>query len=625
MSASTLTSPDSRFRLELTHSPFALTIFRGTTPTLSLAPHTEPMADWVIQEHTARVEFPSSTLELSLRDNQLRVEWRSRNPQSPITVRFPLTTPWYGLGQLLHQRWPLNKVMLPEAPLLTSDNGPTGLACILTPAWLSASGVAVLARPPISTGLNQPPTHYPQHAWDLSSAQAPFDERPWADPGGLGDGHLSLTSPQLRFEVLLGDDLLSAFRLLIAELGHPAGTPPAELFTRPTWTTWARYKTQINHTVVLNYAREIVNHGYPHHVLEIDDKWQSYYGDYEFDPAKFPDARGLIAELHRMGFAVTAWVHPFVEPGARAMAEGAAQGYLVRAASGAPYHVPWWQGRGGLLDVSNPRALEWFFGNLRRLQAETGLDGYKFDAGEGLYLPADAVTHAPMERNEYAQRYVDAIAQHYALCEVRSGWFNQRAPVFFRQWDKSTHWTHANGLRSVIPGALSLSLTGYPFVLPDMIGGNAYAEQADAELMIRWTQLTALLPAMQFSLAPWDYGEHCAAICRRYAELHTLFAPRIVQLAQAAARTGEPIVRPVFWLAPQDENALRCDDEFLLGDDVLVAPVVEPGARRREVYLPPGLWRDYWTSAVFSGPVTLSGFAAPLEVLPLFERSGNAM
>jgi alpha-glucosidase (family GH31 glycosyl hydrolase) len=612
------------FRLDLSREPFTFSLHRRDTPLLTIAPHTEPVMEWSTQEAGLRVEFSASTLELTLASGKLRVHWRARNAASPITLRFPLTAHWYGLGQLLHQLWPLNRVMLPDAPLLTSDNGPTGLSCILTPAWLASTGVAVLVHTPISLGLNQPPASYPSHVWDLTATQAPFDERPWADPGGVGDGHLSLTGHDLHLDILPAEDLPSAQRRLIAEVGRPAGTPPAELFTRPTWTTWARYKTAINADRLLDFAREIIAHGYPHHALEIDDKWQVHYGDYAFDPARFADPRGLIEALHRMGFSVTAWVHPFIEPKAQAYADCATRGLLVRDSAGEPYPVRWWQGQGGLLDVSNPRALEWFFGNLRRLQAETGLDGFKFDAGEGIYLPAEAATHAPMERNEYAQRYVEAIAQHHTLCEVRSGWFNQRAPVFFRQWDKTTNWSHANGLRSVIPGALSLSLTGYPFVLPDMIGGNAYAETPDAELMIRWTQLNALLPAMQFSLAPWDYGEACAAICRRYAELHAVFAPRIVRLAEHAARTGEPILRPVFWLAPHDEDAWLCDDEFLLGDEVLVAPVAHAGARRRDIYLPPGEWRDYWTGASFSGPVTLRDFSAPLEVLPLFERIGSA-
>jgi alpha-glucosidase (family GH31 glycosyl hydrolase) len=138
--------------------------------------------------------------------------------------------------------------------------------------------------------------------------------------------------------------------------------------------------------------------------------------------------------------------------------------------------------------------------------------------------------------------------------------------------------------------------------------------------MIRWTQLNTLLPAMQFSLAPWDYGDECAEICRRYADLHTEFAPRILVLAAEAAKTGVPIIRPLWWNSLDDEQTLLCDDEFMLGNDILAAPVLTPGARTQDIYLPAGAWHDYWGGQLFEGNQRLNNYPAPLEKLPLFER-----
>ena len=123
---------------------------------------------------------------------------------------------------------------------------------------------------------------------------------------------------------------------------------------------------------------------------------------------------------------------------------------------------------------------------------------------------------------------------------------------------------------------------------------------------------------MQFSLAPWDYGEPCNVLCRRYTDLHLAFAPRILELARQTAQTGAPIIRPLWWLAPHDERALTCDDQFLLGDDILAAPILTPGQRARDIYLPSGHWRDYWTGTEYRGEVLLRDFPAPLETLPLF-------
>jgi myogenesis-regulating glycosidase len=612
-------SRSNPYRLNINLTPFSFGLSRGQAVVLQSQPFPEALIQIERGINVSHCTFASGRLTLEEQPHGLRVRWET---DEVVTNAFQLLGHWYGQGEVCHQLWPLECGMLPEHDLVTIDNGGTGLLCIQTPAWLCSNGVGVLAHSPVNVSLNRPPEAYPRHAWDLGAGQAPFRERPWADPGGQGDGCLTLSGANLTYEILVAEDLPAVYRELIARLGHPAATPPVGLFTRPTWTTWARYKTEVNQGVVLRFAQEIIDQRYPYHVMEIDDRWQVYYGDLGFDPARFPDPQGMVTQLHALGFQVTAWVIPFLDPRSAAFAEGAAQGFLVRTPGGAPYLVHWWQGDGALLDVTNAAACDWFLRRLRALQAETGLDGFKFDAGEAIFVPPDAVTAEPLAtRNDYTHRYVNFVARHFALTEVRSGWQNQTAPIFFRQWDKTTVWGADNGLRSVIPGLLSLSLTGYPFVLPDMIGGNAYAETPDAELMIRWTQLNALLPAMQFSLAPWEYGEACADLCRRYAELHTAFAPRLLALAEAAARTGEPIIRPVFWPAGAlVEPALVCDDEYLVGDDWLVAPVVYPGQRARDIYLPPGQWRDYWTGQILTGGGVIKDFAAPLETLPLFQR-----
>lgn len=544
-----------------------------------------------------------------------------------LRFTFQLLGRWYGMGQLIHQAWPLERIMLHESELLTADNGHTGLNCILSPVWMNSLGAAILGRVPLSVALNQPPPdeyRYPRYAHSLGAEKGPFAHRPFV--GDEGDGLLTLscqagsdpTVPLL--SLYFAQDVVAAYQRLGVELGHPRQTPPEAAFRLPTWTTWARYKTAVSQSTVLRFAQEIREHDFPYGVLEIDDRWQVHYGDLSFDPQRFPAPRQMIDALHAQGFKVTAWVIPFLSPESQAFQEGARRGWLVREPGGGPYLVRWWQGMGGLLDVTNPAALEWFFGRLRALQDETGLDGYKFDAGEGLFLPIDGLTQRPIHRNDYSHYYVEAVAAHYSLTEVRCGWFNQAAPIFFRQWDKSSTWGLDNGLRSVLTGILSLGMAGYPFVLPDMIGGNEYEEKANAELLIRWTQLNALLPAMQFGLAPWDYGAECSELCRKAAQLHLAYAGRILAAAAEATVSGRPVICPLFWAAPTDEQALVCDDEFLLGDDILVAPVLQEGQRARDIYLPAGNWRCVHTGEYYQGPLSLRNFPAPLDVLPVFRR-----
>lgn len=579
-----------------------------------------PVQDLRTDESSVTAEFSRFTLNLSLLADQWTLTTSPAESLVEITVELPGY--WYGHGELINQQWPLNRIMLQQAPMHTFDNSNTGLSGVMTPAWFSSKGALIIADFPVEVGINQPPADYPRYKWSFSSeGRGPFDQRPFHDSNNLGDGLFTFKGNTLDLKFSFTENAVTAYEKLVEYFGHPTETPPESLFEKPTWTTWARYKTAIDQEVVLQYADDIIKNDYPYNVLEIDDRWQVHYGDLNFDPQRFPDPKQMIDQLHTKGFKVTSWVIPFLEPESQAFADGAENGWLVRTPDGSPYLVEWWQGYGGLLDVTNPSAVDWFFERLVRLQIESGLDGFKFDAGEACFLPFDAVTYKKIDPNEYTKIYVDAVARHYRLTEVRSGWKNQRASIFFRQWDKTTSWGLDNGLHSVLTGILALGMAGYPFILPDMVGGNEYEEKANAEMMIRWTQLNALLPAMQFSLPPWEYGEESADLCRSYANLHTEFAPRILALANDAVQTGAPIIRPMFWLDAKNETALTCDDEFLLGDDILVAPVVQPNLRQRDIFLPPGTWKDHWTGKTFEGPLILRDYPAPLEILPLFERA----
>jgi alpha-glucosidase (family GH31 glycosyl hydrolase) len=617
--------------ISIERDPFRLTLCRANEICLRCTAHALAVTGMTRAETSLRIHFNQQSLLISWNASPDTLHLQADPPGQDFSLSFELPGHWYGHGELVHQLYPLERMMLPESTFQTYDNGPDGQSCKLTPAWYSSKGMLILAHSPVMVGFNQPPAGSPRHDWSLGAEKGPFAERPLADPGQTGDGLLTLRGPDLNITIHMETDALAAYKKLIEITGHPAHTPPDDLFGKPTWTTWARYKTAITQQLVLDFARQIIEHDYPCNVLEIDDRWQTHYGDISFDPARFPDPRGMIEQLHALGFKVTAWVIPFLDPASHAFEEGQRLGYLLRETDGQTACLTtWWQGRGALLDVSNPAALNWFRERLQDLQRETGLDGYKFDAGEAAFFPPQAHSAEPMLPNDYTHRYIEFIAQHFSLTEARSAWFNQRAPIFFRQWDKWSTWGLDNGLHSVLTGILALGLTGYPFILPDMVGGNAYDNNADAELMIRWTQLNALLPAMQFSLAPWDYGEECTRICRRYAALHLEFTPRILELASEAAQNGTPLIRPIWWLAQHNETALTCDDEFLLGNDILVAPILQPGATARDIYLPPGQWRDYWVSPgsstgwngqVFEGDTQLSAYPAGLDVLPIFVRS----
>jgi alpha-glucosidase len=188
--------------------------------------------------------------------------------------------------------------------------------------------------------------------------------------------------------------------------------------------------------------------------------------------------------------------------------------------------------------------------------------------------------------------------------------------------DKESSWTIQNGLPTLITTLLQLNMNGYGMVLPDRIGGNGYSQQPTGDLVVRWTQANTFMPAMQFSYLPWDFKDSVSydieAIVKKYVDLHIQYAPNIIRAMNQSISDGTPVNPPIWWVDPTDRIALASDDEYLLGEEILVAPVVVLNAVSRDVYLPKGQWKDGNNGTVYTGPVTLLNYPAPIEVLPYF-------
>jgi alpha-glucosidase (family GH31 glycosyl hydrolase) len=525
---------------------------------------------------------------------------------------------WYGQGALGHQQYPLEKIAQYPAPFLTSDNGATGLLTILHPLWITSGGLGVEVEADEMTVSFNAPLSGQAHEHSFVKP-APLNERPLLAEGHNTEGLLKISGRDLRLRFYLLETPRQVTEAFWARLTLPEEAPPEQYFRQTLWTTWANLKNHISHSKIFELAEKISDYQFNGGLLGIDAKWQDEFGSTRFDPVKFPNPKNLIAALHRQGFHVTLWCVPFYMPQSQHFDSAIQQGYVLEKAGGEPLIADWWEGQAAFLDPSYPAALQWHLDNLQALADEVDLDGFKFDAGEGMFYAKKDV-QLDLSPNLANQAYVRAAARRFPWSDTRSAWRNQSEPMLFRQWDKSSWWGYDNGLASCITQAITLNLLGYPYSFPDMIGGNKYGEQqVTAELLIRWTQAVAPMPIIQFSLPPWEYGEDCAQLCARYARLHGELSRYTLPLAKAKTL----IVRPLWWLDPGDETALTCADQYLIGDELLVAPVIHEGARARDIYFPVGQWRSYWNPEEIHGPGWVRDYPAPLDSLPLFVRSGQ--
>ncbi|XP_076472482.1 myogenesis-regulating glycosidase-like [Babylonia areolata] len=531
---------------------------------------------------------------------------------------------WYGGFTSLNQPWPLEKAELPSSVYVSSDSGfhTHGVGGVLERLFFSSKGVGIFVSPdvPLFVSLN------------------PLGDRRLCLSARYDGGYYTSPNhqpPTLNYTICHAPDARTIFTYMSEQfLPRPQDTPDPRLFTLPIWSTWAAFKKNITQQKVLDFAANITKYELPAAQVEIDDDWTPHYGDLDFDAKKFPDPAGMVKQLKDMGHRVTLWTHPFMSLDSQAFQDAAENHYVVTTrGSQTPALVPWWNGKmAALVDVTNPAAVQWYLDRLQALRDTYGVSSFKFDAGEAMYVPQHAGTFTPMDNpGAYSKGWAE-LAYNADLDprhqEVRCAWNTQSLPVFLRLFDRMSTWeAESGGLETLIPSVLTLGLLGYPFVLPDMIGGNAYVDMSfmdgeypDKELYVRWLEASALLPAMQFSIPPWAYDDEVVAITRRYVELHEKYAPTILTLAREAVVTGKPIIRPLWWVAPTDEEALTMASQFLLGDDLIVAPVLIRGARKRDIYIPEGVWKDVLRDQSVTGPVWLRGYDVQLNELPLFER-----
>lgn len=588
-----------------------------------------------------------------------------------FTFELPISGHWYGGAHSLRQFWPTERACLELGPYYPFDNGPQGLCGLVDPSWISSKGLVLSVDPFRSKflhiGLHSPKQQQGTREWNIGLENFAKELLPLADSKVQGNELLQIEArrrydlssvthplsnsstfytenPCIDFVLGIESNVRKATERLLYYLPECCKSKPVHsLVEQPIWTTWARYKQDITQEDVENFAQEIYERGYPHSVLEIDDRWSRKYGDLVFDETKFPHPEKMVQKLHDLGFLVTLWVIPFADEDSRSVLENdvSPKKYFVRQKSNENNNLErkanasfrWWQPTTvKALDVTNPEACEWFLEQLYRLQREYGIDGFKFDAGEPCFLPQHPTFRETLcIPDEYTLYWNRNIASKFAIREVRAASRGCQSYVsFLRLFDKFSVWNFDNGLASIIPATLVAGIVGYPFVLPDIVGGNCYDDrQLSEELFIRWLELSLAMPSVQLSVAPWQFSDTTVELCKELVLSRSKLLPFIDDAMEEALKTGWPVIRPLWWTCPEISESWTVDDEFTVGDNLLVAPVVVASQNHRDIWFPPGTWEwvallendrkeDYPRDIV--GPCWLRHFYTPIHILPCFRR-----
>lgn len=379
---------------------------------------------------------------------------------------------------------------------------------------------------------------------------------------------------------------------------------------------------------------------------------------WEWDPETYPDLPSDIERLHGQGFAFLAYFNTFVVQTTRMWQEGIEGDYVIKGEDGEVYMMtdPGFRDA-TMVDLTNPMARQWLGGYLTRAAEDLGIDGWMADFTE--WLPHDAVLHSgedawsahnkfplywqELNRDVLEQVHADEEDPNNWVFWVRSGWASTQggtgglAPTMWGG-DQNTDWGMDDGLPTVIPIGAHVGMSGVPIFGSD-IAGYSWIGGGDLlstkELFFRWTALGAFHPLMRTHQGAakclnwsFDRDQDTIAHFRRYASLHTLLLPYFEGLASVASETGMPITRHPYLVFPEDRGYWR-DDHYVhfLGDDLMIAPVIEEGATGREVYLSED--EAWWALLGGEGGAeelaTAGVVNAPVTKIPVFVRGGTIL
>jgi hypothetical protein len=392
-----------------------------------------------------------------------------------------------------------------------------------------------------------------------------------------------------------------------------------------------------------------LRHGLPLDAIVLDSPWETQYNTWEFNPHQFPDPEGLIARLRAHGVRTVVWVTPWVnldssdgqrppDPASERLHREPAPNYeprhFVRDPDGEPWVARWWMGTGSPVDFTSPAAERWWREQAKRVLA-LGVQGIKADDGEGFYYPpevrfadgrtgADAAWAQGLLYRRSMQRALDEVHPGQGVVFGRPGWTGQQAVGVTWGGDQaSDFWS----LRALVGATLTAAASGFSNWSHDIGGylGERLTARAPKELLLRWVQFGCFTPLMQahgrFEQEAWTYDTQTLDLYREYVLLHERLVPYVRAAAATAARSGLPIIRPLLLSDRRDPRGWAIADAYGYGPSLWVAPVLEAGAREREVDLPRGDWIDYWTGEELAGGGEVVA-SAPLGRIPVWVRRG---
>ncbi|MGX1900503.1 glycoside hydrolase family 31 protein [Thermolongibacillus altinsuensis] len=396
---------------------------------------------------------------------------------------------------------------------------------------------------------------------------------------------------------------------------------------------------------VRELANTFIEKGIPLDAIYLDIHYMDEYRVFTFDRRRFPNPKEMIGELKEAGIRVV----PIVDPGVKVDAEyaiyreGVERQYFCKYIEGNVYFGEVWPGKSSFPDFINKKVRKWW-GEKHSFYTDLGIEGIWNDMNEpSVFNETKTMDEQVVHDDDGKLKTHRELHNIYGLmmCEAtykgmkkllngkrpflltRSGFSGIQRYAAVWTGDNRSFWEH---LELSLPMCMNLGLSGVAFCGAD-VGG--FAHDSNGELLARWTQVGAFIPYFRNHCAigfarqePWAFGEQYEPIIKQYIELRYQWLPHLYSLFAEAHQTGTPVMRPLLMEYPNDERTWNISDQFMIGHNVIIAPILRPNTTHRVVYLPKGTWVDYWSGEVLEGE-KYHLIEAPLEKLPIYIKQGS--
>jgi alpha-D-xyloside xylohydrolase len=436
----------------------------------------------------------------------------------------------------------------------------------------------------------------------------------------------SVPGQSLEYLVIYGPEPRAILRNYTALTGRPPALPA---WSFGLWLSTS-FTTSYDEATVSSFIDGMAERGLPLSVFHFDSFWmrEFHWCDFEWDPRMFPDPPGMLARLKARGLRICVWINPYIAQQSALFDEGKARGYLLRRRSGDVWQTDLWQPGMAVVDFTNPAARDWYAAKLEALLA-MGVDCFKSDFGER--IPVEDIEYFDGSDPERMHNYYSYLYNQTVFELLRKRRGDGEAVLFARSATAGSqkfpvHWggdcdATFDAMAQMLRGGLSLGLSGFGYWSHD-IGG--FEGTPDAAVYKRWIAFGLLsshsrLHGSDSYRVPWLFDEEAVDVLRTFTRLKMRLMPYLMGAARQVTADGTPMMRAMALAFPDDPGCVHLDRQYMLGDDLLVAPVLTANGEVT-YYVPAGTWTSFLTGEQVTGPRWVTerhGFrSVPLLVRP---------